>query len=95
MELNSIPIANKDFKLEEIDGELLLYRPSDTRAVYLNQTAALVWRLCNGERRIEEIVNLLTENYPGVQDMHQQITSAINQLVEVNAIKIEDPNDHC
>ena len=36
------PKKKQDFRLEEVDNELLLYHPVRTTALYLNDTAALI-----------------------------------------------------
>ena len=59
-----IPVPVPDVKVETIEGELLLYHPRNTRAVYLNPTAAVIWGLCDGRRRVREIIALIEECYP-------------------------------
>jgi hypothetical protein len=61
---DSIPTAVANVKEEVIAGELLLYHPAQTKAIYLNPSAALIWGLCDGRRSIREIVNLIAEGYP-------------------------------
>jgi hypothetical protein len=53
------PIRKADYRLEQLDNELLLYHPSDTKILYLNQSASLVWGLCDGEHSVAEIIDLL------------------------------------
>ena len=36
MDVNSVPIPDKEFTLEELDNELLLYHPTKTTTVYMN-----------------------------------------------------------
>ena len=50
--------------LERIDDRLLLYHPGLTRTVYLNETASLIWGLCDGQRSNLDITELLRETYP-------------------------------
>ena len=64
MTRNDVPVPVSDYRLEEMDGELLLYHPATTRAVYLNKSASMIWQLCNGERSIVEIIELLRESFP-------------------------------
>lgn len=52
------------FHLEAMDGEVLLYHPGLTRALRLNETAALVWRLCDGRRTVAHIAETLGELFP-------------------------------
>jgi hypothetical protein len=53
-----------DFRLEDFEGELMLYHPQRTQAVYLNETSAVLWRLCDGQRNCQEIADLLVDAYP-------------------------------
>ena len=51
------PVAN--VAEEVIAGEVLLYEPKQTRAVYLNPTAALVFDLCDGNRSVRDITRMI------------------------------------
>lgn len=90
MNYQSIPYPNSDFNLEEIDNELLLYHPARTRAVYLNQTAALVWQLCDNERSVGEIVSLIEEHYPETDNVKDDVESTLRQLSDNGAIDIKE-----
>ena len=48
-------------EVEDIGDEVLIYLTGDDKTLYLNDTAALVWRLCDGTRTGTEIANLLIE----------------------------------
>lgn len=89
MNYESIPHPNFEFNLEEIDNELLLYHPARTRAVYLNQTAALVWQLCDNERSVGEIVSLLEEHYPDSENIKNDVESTLQQLEDNGAIELK------
>ena len=58
------PRRAEGYSVEELDGELLLFNPADARVIALNQTAALVWNLCDGSRTVEEIGSLIAAAYP-------------------------------
>jgi hypothetical protein len=62
--LDKTPKPVADIKVEAIEGELLLYHPRQTVAVYLNPTAAVIWGLCDGQRPVREIIQLIEESYP-------------------------------
>ncbi len=57
-----------DYRLEVMGDEILIYHPTQTKVVYCNATAALVWQLCNGELTVEEIIDLLANAYPEARD---------------------------
>ena len=88
MTLSKIPRQKADYRLEALDDELLLYHPSDTKIMYCNQTASLVWLLCNGERSGQEIVTLLSNAYPdNAQTIAADVTAALQQFAEHGAIE--------
>src|SRR5664279_5906496 len=61
---DTVPVRAHDVSEEFLDGELLLYHRGETRAIYLNPTATIIWMLCDGERPVQEIVDLIRESYP-------------------------------
>jgi len=73
------PCQKQDYRLELIDDELLLYHPGETKILYCNQTASLVWGLCDGQRAVEEIAGLLSEAFP---DAAATIPADVNATLE-------------
>ena len=88
---NKIPSANSSFELEEIDGELLLYSPESTRSIYMNSTAAIIWRLCDGKLSTAEIISLLQEAFPDAGDaIEQDVIDSIELFVSNKAVEMLD-----
>jgi len=58
------PRQKPDYRLETIDDELLLFHPSQTKILCFNQTASLIWQLCDGQRTSQEIAALLSAAFP-------------------------------
>ena len=58
------PQRNPDYRLETIDGELLLFHPQRAKIMYCNQTASLIWQLCDGQHTAQEIIDLLVDAFP-------------------------------
>jgi hypothetical protein len=58
------PKRHADVLLTNLDDETLLYHPEWMTAFALNSTASSIWQLCDGERTIAQIVELLQEAYP-------------------------------
>ena len=84
---SAIPAPKEGCHLEEFDDELVLYDMQSTQAIYLNETAALVFRLCDGKRTIGEIATLLTEAYPETADVIEaDVETVLDNLVEAGAI---------
>ncbi len=86
-----IPIQNSDFKLEQFDDEILLYSITDTRAIYLNNTAFLVYGMCGSGQSIGEIISLLEEAYPEQRDtIRGDVIAALEQLRQIGALTLND-----
>jgi hypothetical protein len=50
------PISRKsDIVIQELDNEILIYDLSTNNAFCLNETAAIIWRLCDGTKTVSEI----------------------------------------
>lgn len=64
MNLIDRPRRKPDFRLELLDNEMLLYHPAETKILHFNQTAALIWHLCDGEHTVEGISEMLQAAYP-------------------------------
>ena len=50
-------------RVEDVDGDLVLFDTERSQMYELNPTAGDVWRLCTGEYSEEEIVRLLASAY--------------------------------
>lgn len=87
MNLSDIPVPDKEFTLEELDNELLLYHPTKTTTVYMNETASIIWRLCDGERTVSEIIGLIKESYPEAGDgIEDDIETTLKMFSDQGAI---------
>ncbi len=85
----SIPTPVDGYRVEEIDGELLLYHPQSTATVYMNSTAALVWQLCDGKREVSEIVDILSESFPDSgSDLGDDVLKALDSFHDQGALKV-------
>ena len=64
---------------DDVREEHLLLVPEG--AVRLNETAAHVLELCDGERSMEEIVSALSERYDGA-DVRDDVTELVDGLAQ-------------
>lgn len=75
--------------MEWLDDELLLYHPGETTTVYMNQTAAIVWKLCDGKRTVAEIIEMLSESFPEAGgDLGQDVQEVLDNFSQHGAIAI-------
>jgi hypothetical protein len=80
-----------DFFVENLADETLLYRTGSQTAVYLNESAALVWKLCDGQRTIRDIINILIENFPEAKSqLPYEVEQAVTQLLDKGALLVEE-----
>ncbi len=88
--LQQVFARNNNYQLEEIDDELLLYNPAHTRTIYLNPSAAAIWKLCDGHTTAQAIITALQDVYPDAGNIAADIADALNQLHEFGAITVSD-----
>ena len=78
--MGQLPRARqKGLVIEELPGELLVYDLERHKAHCLNETAAMVWRHCNGKTSIARIAERLQHQLKTPVD-HQVVWLAIEQL---------------
>ena len=58
------PKKCEGFLVEELDGEVVLLHPAKNIIIHSNETAALIWQMCDGINTVEDIVNILSGAYP-------------------------------
>jgi hypothetical protein len=77
-----IPVARKNgLVIQEMPDEVLVYDLDSNKAHCLNETAAFVWKSCNGSNSVSDITNLLKgQSGSGVNE--DLIWLAIDQLSE-------------
>lgn len=83
------PRQRLGFHLEIVDGEMLLYHLDETRILYCNSTATLIWHLCDGKQTINEIIDLLANAYPdAAETMAEDVERTLDQFLSVGAIEL-------
>ncbi len=66
VDMSRAPLRGPGRDSRSWDGEAVVYDRQGKRATYLNETAAIIWKLCDGNRSGEEIVALLAKEFPEV-----------------------------
>src|SRR6188768_1381613 len=89
MKSSQVPVARKEgLVIQETTQEVLVYDLSTNKAHCLNQTAAFVWKSCDGNNSISEITNLF-EKEMGTVVHEDLIWLAIDQLQEKDLLESE------
>ena len=90
MDLSSRPRHAAAFEMQRFEDEILLFDAYSATGIWLNQTASLVWLLCDGERRLSDIIDFLRETYPRAADrLPSEVAEAVDLLSGHGAIIIE------
>lgn len=90
LELDGIPHHSPDAQVQKFDDEVVIYFTLRKKAVYLNETAALIWELCDRTRTVADIVKLISDNYPDqIEQVREHIIEAIEQLWREGALRIK------
>jgi hypothetical protein len=76
--LERVPIPRMDMKLANMDGESLLYSHEKTMMLYLNDSSAAIWRLCDGRHTVKEIIDTLRDAFP---DAASEIPANVRELI--------------
>lgn len=83
------PRQKSGYQLEMMDGELLLYHLNETRILYLNQTASLIWQLCDGSQSVNDIITLLCDAYPESADaISSEVPKTLQQFLDFGCVEI-------
>ena len=88
---NKVPTVNNDYKIEEFDNEVILYTLSGTKVIALNETAYMVYQLCNGELTVGAMIEMLIDAYPEQEkSIRDDTLVAVETLAETGAIEFSD-----
>lgn len=86
-ELNR-PRRVADYRLEQMDNELLLFHPAQSKVLYCNETASLIWQLCDGQHSTPEIIALLSDSYPeSANEIANDVETTLKQFHAHGAIE--------
>ncbi len=88
MEDSDRPQRRDGFLTQELDGEVVLFDPEQTRALCLNATASLIWGLCDGKTTVAEIVQLLRDAFPDAQDVAGDVHQALADFSQHEAVRV-------
>ena len=81
------PIARKSgLVVQEVPDEVLVYDLETNKAHCLNQSAAMIWRSCDGNNSVSEIATLV-EKQAGNRVTEDFVWLAIDQLSENNLLE--------
>lgn len=85
MDTQKIVMLESGYLLERIDNEITVYHPTLATSLYLNETGALIWELCDGVRPVSEVIDVLVDLYPENRaQIADDVRALIRRLLEKN-----------
>ena len=88
VQFESILRAVEGFQVEKLDGEIILLQPVRNIIIYSNQSAALIWQLCDGLRSVEAIIEILSAAYPEARDeIRAEVPATLQTLIKQGALE--------
>ncbi len=82
-----IPVHVEGYKLEIFDDEILLFDIAKDESIYLNTSAATIWKACDGYRDVGQISKLISQHYPEQSATVEKDTLAtLDMLAQYGAI---------
>ncbi|MFC1849775.1 pyrroloquinoline quinone biosynthesis peptide chaperone PqqD [candidate division CSSED10-310 bacterium] len=86
----SIPKQVSGIKIETFGDGVLLYKETVREAAYLNNSAAVIWALCDGKNTLADIENALQKAYPeGKDSIQEDINFTLEKLQQKDAIEFK------
>ena len=73
--------------VHEVDDGLVIYDTGNDRVHYLNETASLVFALCDGERDAEAIAGLLQQAWALEAPPSTEVRECLEQLREEGVLR--------
>lgn len=81
------PRPAQGFQMETLEGEIVLLHPTRNIIIHSNQGGALIWSLCDGQRSVAEIVDILGAAYPeSADDVAVDVPQTIQELLARGAL---------
>ena len=84
-----VPIPQAGVELSELEGESVLYHPERMTMMYLNESANIIWRLCDGRRTVASIIDTLAREFPEQANaVAIDVREAIDQFVREGVVEL-------
>jgi hypothetical protein len=80
--MSAVYIQASNLDIHEVPDGYIIYQTEQDRVHYLNKTAAVIFELCNGKHRPDEIVALVANAFELGPSAHDQIRSGLASLIK-------------
>ena len=77
-----------DVRCAELDDELLLYMPRSRASVLLNDSASMIWHLCDGSRSLSDLIAALRAQCGASDEMDEEIETTAMRLASEGILRL-------
>ena len=82
------PKIKTTLQIQEVDGEILVLDRENNEIHQLNNTASLIWKLCDGDHTYDEIAEIIVDNYDVMlEEVVQDIATTVETFYEKGFIE--------
>jgi len=82
------PRHRPDYHLETLKDRIVLYHHGQPQVMQLNETASIIWQLCDGQRTTTQIARLLKDAYPEqASEIDEAVTATLKRFEEQGALE--------
>lgn len=76
------PVARPDVERSQLGQETLLYNPENDKVTVLNETAAAVWEMCDGEHTLSSIEAEIRDKFnpPSGHDVAEDVRETVTRF---------------
>lgn len=83
-----IPKQVPGVQIETFGDGVLIYKETVREAAYLNNSAAVIWALCDGKNTMAHIESILLQAYPGGKEsIRKDINLTLEKLQQKGVIE--------
>jgi hypothetical protein len=82
------PHRRADVRSADLHDELLLYVPRSRASVLLNESASMIWHLCDGSRSLRDLIAALRAEYGASDEMDEQIEATVLRLASEGVLRL-------
>lgn len=82
------PQRRTDVRSADLDDELLLYVPRSRASVLLDESASMIWCLCEGSRSLGDLIAFLRAQYDASDAMDEEIEATVLRLAAEGVVRL-------
>ena len=89
MQMTEYPVFSRraDVQVRELDGEAFVYDPRTADTHRLNDTALFIWKQCDGEQSVRDVIDAVTEHYDvGIAEACDHVARVIREFEQKGLI---------